>query len=166
MGLKLEWNQYDVLGVKEDRWDAGCAGYDLTAQTCARDRGMWEGLVTSGGGRVLGGSLHFRSGPLPTLDAAQEAAEAATARLLAEDAGVRALMGLRWIPVSEGLPDEGVEVQVAVSGRGQYVATYRSTHPEHCTWTWGFLESGMRLVFDAEDVTHWRPLPDGPEVPT
>lgn len=92
----------------------------------------------------------------PTLEAAQEAAEAAAARLLAEDAGVLALLGLRWIPVTERLPDEGATVLVHSTHRGVMVATYQMDLVRPAFFGHGHAPG---------TVTHWRPLPAAPEVP-
>lgn len=57
----------------------------------------------------------------------------------------------RWIPVEERLPEIGADI----------LAFYRDSHINMGTWgCYDWLEE------DVEDgyVTHWMPLPDGPEV--
>lgn len=69
-------------------------------------------------------------------------------------------MATTWIPVSDGLPDEGVEV----------VALYRDG-PEVSAST-GVLDPDGRWIlsagsgYDDDVVTHWLPLPEVPVVVT
>lgn len=64
----------------------------------------------------------------------------------------------RWIPVTERLPDDGVEVLVSVDENsddcGYHVCLYRGDE-------WVRSESGSGYIFG---VTHWMPLPEPPEV--
>lgn len=57
----------------------------------------------------------------------------------------------RWVPVTERLPDVGVDI----------LAYYRDQHINMGSWG-----SDDWLEEDVEDgyITHWLPLPDGPEV--
>ena len=57
----------------------------------------------------------------------------------------------RWIPVTERLPDVGVDI----------LAYYRDQHINMGSWG-----SDDWLEEDVEDgyITHWMPLPEGPEV--
>lgn len=58
---------------------------------------------------------------------------------------------MRWIPVSESLPDDSKAVLIYVDGE---------------PWT-GYLESGEWSYICGDPlggrVTHWMPFPDGPE---
>lgn len=147
MGLNLEWTAF------ED----GAGAF-------ARAGGFR--LIAGNGGRwVVDGSLGGQAGCEPTQAAAQEAAEAAAARLLAEDAGVRALMGLRWIPVTEGLPDFRQRVEIVVDGVihaaqiGELMGGWYVRVPDafcECRECFGEVYIPLRKV------THWRPLGGGP----
>ena len=54
----------------------------------------------------------------------------------------------RWIPVSERLPEKGVDVEMITRGRRDIIFG---------TW---FSYENDRF---SNHVTHWRPLPEGPE---
>ena len=70
----------------------------------------------------------------------------------------------RWIPVTERLPEEGVPVLINYIGTDGKVYADGVAAWTECGWFWG--EGG--LVYGSEEVavpiTHWMPLPDGPEV--
>ncbi len=222
MGLKLEWNLSDRGGV-----EAECGGYTLHVMENPSLADMMAGRPVMYEWRIFRHSWSTPFGQrgadeqrntLPSMVAAQEAAEAAAARLLAEDAGVRALVGLaelreraeraeidvecyrgaarhhlkqrddaeaalgrvivklgntaircaeleaslRWIPVTEGLPDENVKVLVRTRWGVRSVAHYHRWHATHCSWVWATMGSGAVYTYEAADVTHWRPLGGGP----
>ena len=57
----------------------------------------------------------------------------------------------RWIPVEERLPDVGVDI----------LAYYRDKHINMGSWGCDdWLEEGVEDGY----ITHWMPLPDGPEM--
>ena len=136
MALKLEWTAF------EDGSGAfACAG-GLRLLAC-KD-GRWSVIAL--------GNVDVTS-HAPTLAAAQEAAEAAAARMLAEDAGVRALLGLRWVPVAEARPPEGVEVEASnPCGQPRYIGTC-------VAGVWADTAGN-----EWPHTSHWRPLGAGPEV--
>ena len=241
--MRLEWAPSERGGV-----EAHCGGYTLhvmenpsVADMLAGRPEMYEWRIFRHTWAVpVGGREAGERNTLPTMGAAQDAAEADVARLLAEDEGVLALLGLsgtfddfpilrtggrefvpvgharveraraeaaearaseldyrrqmvaecayvveqerdalrarvaelerrnaslaallaqaeadnrawaekeRWIPVGERLPEDGQWV-VVWFGAGADVSTRRND-----AWTLG----------GADDVTHWRPLPAGPE---
>lgn len=61
----------------------------------------------------------------------------------------------RWIPVKEGLPEVGQTVEVALQG---YV-DFGHVNTSGLTWYIHLQDSCMSI----ESVTHWRPLPKGPQ---
>lgn len=70
----------------------------------------------------------------------------------------------RWIPVTERLPEEGVPVLINYIGTdgevyADGVAVWRECG---CFWWEGSLADCEEDV--AVPITHWMPLPDGPEV--
>lgn len=145
MGLKLPWR---ATGSGESAATVG--GYTLTAFVSG-DGGSWE--VEYAAADVL---------PLPTtLAAAQEAAEAAAARLLAEDAGVRGLLGLRWIPVTEQMPEEGAVVWTYTP---HLVDEVRELPLRFSGGRW--YNVGVELTLQKYQPTHWMPRPPAPEAST
>lgn len=69
---------------------------------------------------------------------------------------VEELAALRWIPVSERMPDEGTTVLVHSTHRGVMMADYRMDIVRPAFFGHGYAP-GV--------VTHWRPLPKGPPLP-
>ena len=67
-------------------------------------------------------------------------------------------MSTTWIPVSEELPDEGVEV-VALYQDGPEVSASTGVLDPDGRW---ILSAGSG--YDDDEVTHWFPLPEVPEV--
>lgn len=70
----------------------------------------------------------------------------------------------RWIPVTERLPEEGVPVLINYIGtNGEVYADGVAVWTEcGCFWWEGSLADCEEDV--AVPITHWRPLPEGPEV--
>jgi hypothetical protein len=73
-------------------------------------------------------------------------------------------MQLHWIPVSEQLPDEGVNVLVWLADRARAVVAYRRDK-----W-WDGTDEELNFhsytkTDDAEAPTHWMPLPEPPGAP-
>lgn len=70
----------------------------------------------------------------------------------------------RWIPVTERLPEEGVPVLINYIGTdGEVYADGVAVWTEcGCFWWEGSLADCEEDV--AVPITHWRPLPEGPEV--
>mgnify|MGYP002765637808 FL=1 len=70
----------------------------------------------------------------------------------------------RWIPVTERLPEEGVPVLINYIGTdGEAYADGVAVWTEcGCFWWEGSLADCEEDV--AVPITHWMPLPDGPEV--
>lgn len=62
----------------------------------------------------------------------------------------------RWIPVSGGLPEIGVEVLVCNDGTVD-LALLDGTFDDHARWS---LLNGETVT---SDVTHWMPLPEAPK---
>jgi hypothetical protein len=150
MALKLEWTAFeDASGA------FACAG---GLRLLAGKDGRWSVIAL--------GNVDVTS-HAPTLAAAQEAAEAAAARLLAEDAGVLALLGLRWIPVGEALPQEYSPAtwsgdRVLVCFRNGHMASHAwAPSKYHALGVWVTRAGSTSAVDDGD---HWRPLGDGPEV--
>jgi hypothetical protein len=61
----------------------------------------------------------------------------------------------RWVPVGERLPDEGANVLIHSIPRGVMVATYQMDLVQPAFFGHGYAPGA---------VTHWRPLPNAPEV--
>lgn len=59
----------------------------------------------------------------------------------------------RWVPVEERLPEDGYYSLVVADG----FVTIGKHYSGISTWSW--------QGYDIPDVTHWRPLPEPPEVP-
>lgn len=155
MGLRLKWAKSDRMGV-----EAQCGGYTLHVCENPSVDDLMAGEVIRFEWRVFRHAWSVPVGArdpkeprktLPTLEGAQEAAEAEVARLLAEDAGVLALLDVRWIPVSERLPDgDSAVVEVRMDAIwGKHAGRFLTSEDD------GTIH---------DDVTHWRPLPPGPEV--
>lgn len=66
------------------------------------------------------------------------------------------LESTRWIPCTERMPELGERVLVWNSTRKCVVSDRRMLSYDGSRWYWG----GGSM-----DVTHWQPLPKGPEVP-
>ena len=67
-------------------------------------------------------------------------------------------MATTWIPVSVGLPDEGVEV-VTLYQDGPEVSASTGVLDPDGRW---ILSAGSG--YDDDEVTHWLPLPEIPEI--
>lgn len=70
----------------------------------------------------------------------------------------------RWIPVGERLPEDDVPVLVCQQGCEYHVIGWREHRPydivPETIWTFGDeLDKG----YPPEKITHWMPLPTGPE---
>jgi len=70
----------------------------------------------------------------------------------------------RWVPAGERLPDENVEVLVWGKGWKQAGTAWRQHEPHYVPpatiWTFG---DEIDRGFPPTDITHWQPLPPGPE---
>ena len=67
-------------------------------------------------------------------------------------------MATTWRPVSEGLPQEGVEVVTLYQDGPEVFASTGVLDPDG-RW---ILSAGSG--YDDDEVTHWLPLPEVPEV--
>ena len=65
-------------------------------------------------------------------------------------------MTTTWIPVSEGLPEEGVEVATLYQDGPEVLASTGVLDPDG-QW---ILSAGSG--YDDDEVTHWLPLPEIP----
>lgn len=64
-----------------------------------------------------------------------------------------------WISVKERLPEEDVRVLIAVKRDRHPVSVgYRSDYPDR-SW----YDNIEEFAVEAEDITHWMPLPPAPE---
>ena len=63
-------------------------------------------------------------------------------------------VGGKWIPVTERLPERGVEVLVCDT-REDYVSIWE--HMGDGLWF------GNEVIWATEDITHWMPLPEPPK---
>lgn len=79
--------------------------------------------------------------------------------LLAEIDHLRGVIAKRWIPVAERLPE--VQVDVLVKGGGRYEIANYAPFCATPSWPYEWFATGKALIMD---ITHWQPLPDGPEV--
>ena len=68
------------------------------------------------------------------------------------------LMATTWIPISKGLPQEGVEVVALYHDGPEVIASTGVLDPDG-RW---ILSAGSG--YDDDEVTHWLPLPEIPEV--
>jgi hypothetical protein len=213
--LKLEWHT-EALDDGRTRSQADCGGYLACVESFGQSVGMtyWAAFIRKAGLMpVEEPRPAWSNHDAESLVAAQEAAEAAAARLLANDVGVRALApligdaltttptdeplrglvdfiavhverdalrakvaeleaALRWIPVTEGLPPEVVDVQVSRARfDGTRYVCARKWLPARPSWVpdseptplgvWSF--GAWAPVNDAD---HWRPLDVGPVAAT
>ena len=79
-------------------------------------------------------------------------------------AAADALEAMRWVPVTERLPENGVPVIVNYIGNsdGKYHPDATAVWTDYgCFWWEGSLEDCDIEV--AVPITHWMPLPRGPE---
>ncbi len=61
-----------------------------------------------------------------------------------------AAQALRWVPVEERLPDDGVEVVVLLASEVRAIDSYT-------------IDNGWDMTRGIGHVTHWTPLPEPPQ---
>ena len=64
-----------------------------------------------------------------------------------------------WIPVTERLPESGVNVLVSCREFDEAIIGWYNSDPEYCEWYGEYKLSEHRDVH----VTHWMPLPEPPK---
>jgi len=111
-------------------------------------------LLNDFGGKQFDFASGFRRGDAG--DAARLEARNKLASYIAslESENARLKDAQRWIPVSERLPE------------GDAVLVYRERGKSNIDIDWTFIEGGREYWYNSglDNVTHWMPLPEPPEV--